>query len=708
MSKKALSDASILASTFETLRDGVSIVDLEFNVVKVNAIVEHLYPGERLVGKKCYEAYHRRTTPCEVCPAREALETGEIAYKLQHNRLNDKSYWLDIYAFPLIDPTTEETMGIVKFFRDVTEQKETEEALRASEAKYRTLVENIPAVIFMAPLNDNQAATFVSPQIEFYLGFTPHDFEVDPCLWVKQIHPDDREWVQAEVDRCQATGEPFAADYRILSKDGRIVWFHNEAWLLKDIHGRPLFLQGVGQDITGRKQAEAAFIQEQEEYQTLAESAPLGIAIIGKNGQYKYLNPKFEEMFGYTLEDIPFGRQWVAKAYPDPAYRQQVMTDWKIYLHESQFAETKPRTFTVTCKDGSTKVIHFRAVPLGGGDQLVLYEDITERQEAEGALRESEARFRSLLECAADGFFLHDGGRILEVNQQACDSLGYSREELLTMSVTDIETGVPAEKLTASWLQKTDQPVTFQGTHKRKDGSTFPVEVRSSNFEYQGRRLRLGLARDITERRQAEEALKQSELKYRTLVEQIPAVTYTAALDEQGIKTYVSPQIETLLTLSPSDYEADPNAWVKHLHPDDRDRVLVELEQCLSTGKPFASEDRMVARDGRTVWVRDEARKVEDASSTQRFLQGVMLDITERKELEEALQESEAHYRTLFETSPEAILLFDSDLRLTMANKEAAALYGVERPEEMVGISSFEFVAPESLPLAQKLQGLDP
>jgi PAS domain-containing protein len=119
--------------------------------VKVNASFEQWHPKAQLVGKKCYEAYHQRTTPCEVCPPRQTLETGKIAHMLQHKRQNGKSCWLDISAFPLHDPTTNELMGIVEFFRDVTEQQENLEALQSSKAKYRTLVENIPAVIYTAP-----------------------------------------------------------------------------------------------------------------------------------------------------------------------------------------------------------------------------------------------------------------------------------------------------------------------------------------------------------------------------------------------------------------------------------------------------------------------------------------------------------------------------------------------------------------------------
>jgi len=105
--------------------------------------------------------------------------------------------------------------------------------------------------------------------------------------------------------------------------------------------------------------AEEIFSRNPNKCRLLIESAPLGIAVVESNGRYNYLNPKFREMFGYTLDDIPTGQEWFAQAFPDPAYRRQAISDWKLYLKESQGGEAQPRIFSVTCKDGSAKVIKF-------------------------------------------------------------------------------------------------------------------------------------------------------------------------------------------------------------------------------------------------------------------------------------------------------------------------------------------------------------
>ena len=214
------------------------------------------------------------------------------------------------------------------------------------------------------------------------------------------------------------------------------------------------------------------------------------------------------------------------------------------------------------------------------------------------------------------------------------------------------------------------------------------------------RELSRELAADITERKQAEKKLYEAEARYRTLVEQIPAITYIAALDEASTTLYVSPQIETILGFSPAEYQANPDMWRERLHPDDRERVLAEVARSHAMGKPLVSDYRMLTRDGHVVWFHDEAALVRNADGRPLFLQGVMLDITERKRIEMTLQESELRYRSLVETSPDAIALVDLDFRRLLCNRQDAVLHGYESTEEMIGRNILDLVAPEDLPRA--------
>lgn len=160
----------------------------------------------------------------------------------------------------------------------------------------------------------------------------------------------------------------------------------------------------------------------------------------------------------------------------------------------------------------------------------------------------------------------------------------------------------------------------------------------------------------------SEEALRESEVKYRTLVERIPAIIYTAAMDESKTRLYVSPQVERILGYTQAEYLADSELWRELLHPDDRQRILGEAEYFYATGEPFISEYRTFTRDGRVVWVHDEAVILRDAAGKPQFIQGVRMDITELKQVEEKIKTPLAQLASL--RAIDAAIMSTHDLRM--------------------------------------------
>jgi len=198
-------------------------------------------------------------------------------------------------------------------------------------------------------------------------------------------------------------------------------------------------------------------------------------------------------------------------------------------------------------------------------------------------------------------------------------------------------------------------------------------------------RLYTTVQTELSERRKAEAELKAAEVKYRALVEQIPAVIYTLSIKDRGTMLYISPQVEKILGFPAHDWLNDSKLWLNTLYPADRERVLNEMSQGQTGRALFSSEYRMFTRTGQVKWIHDEAVLVRDEIGEPQFIQGIMRDITEQKQAEEALQASEARVRLIVDSIPEGIYGLDLRGNCTFANAACVRLLGYERQEDLLG-----------------------
>lgn len=200
------------------------------------------------------------------------------------------------------------------------------------------------------------------------------------------------------------------------------------------------------QEVKERKRIEAQLRRSEEKFRVLTEMSPLGVSLIGADGRYKYVNPKFKELFGYTLEEIESGRDWFRIAFPEPKYRRQVIESWINSRGDLDIGEVRPRTYTVRCYDDTDKIIHFRPINMEGGDQFVIYEDITERKQLEAHLQQAQ-KMEAIGTLA--GGIAHDFNNILAA------ILGYG--ELLAFDM---------QKDTSAWQ---NLQAVLKSTHRAKD-----------------------------------------------------------------------------------------------------------------------------------------------------------------------------------------------------------------------------------------------
>jgi PAS domain S-box-containing protein len=249
-----------LRSLLEAVPDALVVIDARGRIVLVNAQTEQLfgYRREELLGQVIELLVPDRVRARHVDHRSGYFAAPHIrpmgkGLELYGRRKDGHEVPVEISLSPL---QTETGLLVVGTVRDVSERKRSEAQLRKLEARYRSLVEGIPAVTFMAALDEGVNELYVSPQIEALLGFSQQEWLENPILWYTQLHADDRQRWHTEFARTCATGEPFRSVYRLLSRSGEVVWVHGEAKLVRDDDGLPLFLQGVAFDITGIKHAE--------------------------------------------------------------------------------------------------------------------------------------------------------------------------------------------------------------------------------------------------------------------------------------------------------------------------------------------------------------------------------------------------------------------------------------------------------------------
>ncbi len=369
-----------LNDIFDGIHDGISVLDRDLTVRRVNWWIEQQYAGEMpLIGKKCFEVYQKRQSPCPWCPSLQTIETGtphttDVPYPTADNPTG----WIELSAYPLKDLDGCVT-GIVEHVKDITVRKRAEEALQANEQRYRELADSLPQVVF--ELDERCNLTFVNRNAFDVFGYTEEEL-AGGLNALQMIAPEDRDRAARNIQRV-LQGEPLGGiGYLALRKDGSTFPISIHAIrILRE--NRSVGLRGFLIDQTAQKQAEDALRKSEELHRLLTEESPFGVSMISADGRYRYVNAKFIELFGYTLDEIPTGREWFASAFPDETTREAARSAWIADLKAAKPGEFRPRTFTVTCKNGSQKVICFRSVTLSTGEQLVLYEDITDRKRAE-------------------------------------------------------------------------------------------------------------------------------------------------------------------------------------------------------------------------------------------------------------------------------------------------------------------------------------
>src|SRR5215207_4288590 len=560
--------------------------------------------------------------------------------------------------------------------------------LRKSEARYRTVLDAaFDAIVTITP---EGIVRWFNRGAERIFGYRAEEVIGQP---VTLLMPERyRELCVAGLHRYLQTGEA-----RVVGGTTELVGLRKDGsefpieMSLGETHedGERLFT-GVIRDVTERKRTEDALREARDRFRSIFDHAPIGVAMVSLQGRYMQVNRSLCEILGYTEEELQ-ALTWQEITHPDDlaassAYARRIVEGEFLRYHlEKRFLHANGHT--VWASLSVSLVRDAEGEPLYFVSQI---QDVTERKKVEKVIKESEKRFRSLVQYSSDIITILDAdGTVHYVSPAGERVTGYKPEEQVgtnafgSVHPDDSEQALNtfAEVLKRPGLHP---PLEFRVPHK--DGSWRYLEhVVNNLLDDLTVRGVVVTSRDVTERKEAERKLREAEQRYRSLIEQVPAVVYIQEIGSPDSAMYMSPQIETLTGYSPEDCK-DPDLRWQMVHPDDR-QWLQSKEEASEPGEVVATEYRVVHRGGQTKWVRNESVLVEVSGT--RYWQGFMLDITKRKEAERKQLEAETRYRTLVEHMPVIAFIVEPSYE---ENTTYPVVYISPQVEDVLGYEAQQFV----------------
>lgn len=535
---------------------------------------------------------------------------------------------------------------------DIRDRKQAEELLKNSEEKYRELFNNATDAIFLNTLGDDgRVGAFIDINNVAIgmLGYSKAEFEK---MTPRDItRPENLERYPA-IGREIATKGRSTYEMQLLGKSGKTVSVENNSHGFV-LGGKKVVLT-VTRDITARKAAEMALTESEEKFRNIVDNMQDGL-IVTEPGKVIYVNERLCEMLGYSrseMMDIKMTDLVVAK---DREYFLDMIAKMrKMGIHVDEVE------YTVRKKDGEERFVssRFSMVPQpGGGVRTYLFlSDITERKRAENALKESEEKFRNIVENMQDGLMVTEPGRMLYVSESFRKIFGYSKNEMTSNWMYEIiaeEDRPRFKKMMDENREKGWVPMEVEYAAIRKDGKRIHVRSRMSVVLRQGKTPRFYIfTTDVTQRKIAEEALADSEEKFRTLTETARAgmVIFSA----KGIVLYANAFAKRVMGLTEIDYLG--KSIFEFIDPAFREETAKRLKNRIE-GKenPENFEIKMLTGKGGTRWFDYNGGLI--VFEGQRAVLGTFTDINDRKLVETVIKESEERFRTLSEQSQIGIVI---------------------------------------------------
>ncbi len=473
-------------------------------------------------------------------------------------------------------------------------------------------------------------------------GYPKSEIEPDIQSWEKRIHPEDKERVLKSIEGVIAHGvSNWSAQYRFLKADGSYAIVYDRAYALHNSEGKAYRMVGSMQDLTGLKQYEQKLLFSEGRFETLIDTLEEGITIHNDEGTITSANESAQKLLGLTLNEL------TGKTPFDPAWKaiHEDGSDFPGDTHPPYLAvNTKKRQVNqvmgIRRKDNTLAWVQVNSSPLlspGTANLLgavTSFFDITAIKQAEEELN----IFKFLAELANDAFILmRADGSFAYLNTQAKKRWGYTDEEVLHIRVPDVDPIYQEDRFNEAFKLAQNQTIpVFETLHKRKDGVVFPVEINMKGITVAGEQYLFAVGRDITERKKAEDALRESEERFKLAIENTEAGVFdTDLINKTTIRSYKHAQI---YGYGDNKEEWTVDKMASHIIPDDYNLAYETYLESIKTGF-LDSSYRIKRLDGAIRWVNVVGKVYYNEKNEPIKIIGIASDITDKKALQKQKDE---------------------------------------------------------------------
>ncbi|NQV33360.1 MAG: PAS domain S-box protein [Phycisphaeraceae bacterium] len=604
--------------------------------------LELLYvPPEVFLGKKMSEVLPLEVARTIMQAIAEAAETGLHRGAVYSLEMPDGLNWFELSV--AVKAGCGLKARFIMLARDITVRKRAEDALRESEQRLRNAMAAAEVGTWKWDAGKNKGTRDSSYNRILGLEATESTYPVEEFL--QRVHPVDRARVEQEIMRSIREHDDYSAEFRIVLPDGTEKWLRNRGLPFYDEQNEISYMTGAVIDITDQKELSLRLYEKQSQLEAFFKSVPAGVALYDAALRLVYINEQAAAFSGLPVND--FINKRVIDVLPE-----QLALDIEASVREV-FETGKPDEYAEVSgifPDQPDVVRHWMHshFPIRAEDGTIKFVgavtfEITARVQAEKGLRESEKTTVAMMDASSDLVMLLDKeGTTVTINEAGCKRFGYSREELEGKCIFDL---LPPDiaglrKAAMKGVFQSGKSVNFQDTNDDIifDNYVYPI------YDEQAEISRcVVFARDITERKRAEEALLNQKKQYQHLVEGVPDVVYFFSERQGG--TFYSPSVESVLGYT-ADYLCEhPRLWHDAIHPED----LVIVDQAISDfglGKQYDIEYRIRDAQGNWRWLRDRSfgARLQEGDA---FIQGIATDITGEHESREELLKHQEQLRSL-------------------------------------------------------------